>query len=408
MKSLHVIPSISLLRGGPTYAVLETVKALKSLGVDSQIVTTNDNGAGELIDVPLNQKIEYKGLPVRFFNPFYLPTKKVTFNSDKAFLFSPGLTKWLWQHIHKYDILETRYLFSYPSDCARIIAQLQDIPYIVHPTGQLTPWALSQSQRKKQLYNFLLERRNLNKASAIQCSSQGEAQDVRNFGVKTPIYTVPVGVNQASKCLEAKQNLRAIHKIEAGTPIVIFLSRLHPKKRPNLLIETLGQLFQQKYNFYLILAGSGEPDYVSHLKNLVTSFGLDNRTSFTGFVTGNEKDLLLQGADIFVLPSFSENFGIAVVEAMAVGLPVIVTPDIQIASEISAAKAGLVVEGEVDKLFDALAQLLNSPSLRSTLGNNGKDLAKARYAWQAIAKDIVTIYESIIQRKSLPPKLLFS
>lgn len=407
MRSLHVIPSISPVRGGPTYAVMETVRALRSLGVDSQIVTTNDNGAGELLDVPLNQSIDYKGLPVRFFKPVYLQTKKLIFNNDKAFLFSLGLTKWLWQHIHKYDILETRYLFSYPSDCARIIAQLQGIPYIVHPTGQLTAWALAQSRRKKQLYNFLLERQNLNRASAIQCSSQKEAEDVRNFGVKTPIYTVPVGVNQSSNYIKAKQQLRDRYQIKAGTPTVLFLSRLHPKKRPDLLIETLGQLIKQQYKFYLILAGSGEPDYVSYLENLVTSLGLDNCTSFTGFITGTGKDLLLQGSDIFVLPSFSENFGIAVAEAMAAGLPVIVTPGVQIASEISAANAGLVVEGEVETLFGAIAQLLTSPSLRNTLGNNGKDLVRDRYTWQAIAKDIFTIYQSVVKQESLPQKLIF-
>jgi glycosyltransferase involved in cell wall biosynthesis len=122
----------------------------------------------------------------------------------------------------------------------------------------------------------------------------------------------------------------------------------------------------------------------------------------TGFVTGQKKDLLLQGSDLFVLPSFSENFGIAVAEAMAAGLPVIVTPDVQIAPDIAAEKAGLIVEGEVDALTDAIAQLLASPNLRHQLGENGKHLVSHRYCWSAIAQKLSSVYTAISDKQALP------
>jgi glycosyltransferase involved in cell wall biosynthesis len=126
-----------------------------------------------------------------------------------------------------------------------------------------------------------------------------------------------------------------------------------------------------------------------------------------GFVIGQDKDLLLQGSDLFVLPSFSENFGIAVAEAMAARLPVIVTPDVQIASDIAAAKAGLVVEGEIDALVRAIQELLTFPNRRQELGENGKRLVSRRYTWKAIASDFSCIYGSILNQQPLPKSLVF-
>ncbi|GAC1477764.1 MAG: hypothetical protein NVS2B14_19180 [Chamaesiphon sp.] len=271
--------------------------------------------------------------------------------------------------------------------------------------GQLTPWALAQSQLKKQIYTFLIERHNLNQAAAIHCTAAPEAEDVRKFGVQTPTITLPLGVNQPIILPEAKQKLHSIYGISSETPVVLFLSRLHYKKRPDLLLHTLSELAAQGYDFYLILAGSGEPEYVTYLTNLVSSLGLASRTCMPNFVTGQDKDILLQGSDVFVLPSFSENFGVAVAEAMAVGLPVVVTPGVQIAPEIAAAQAGLVVEGEVDALKSAIAQLLTSPSLRHQLGENGQQLVKQRYSWSAIASHLLTAYQSIIDNRSHPNHL---
>ncbi len=398
MKVLHVIPSISPALGGPTQVVLNLVKALRECGVDAEIATTNDNGSG-LLDVPLNQRIEYEQVPIWFLPRFSPPLKE--------FIFSTELTRWLWQHIRDYDILDNHYLFSYASTCAGAIARWQGVPYTVRTMGQLAPWALAQSRLKKQAYTFLVERHNLNRAAAIHCTCVGEVEDVRNFGIHAPTLTLPLGVNQPQDGSEAKQKLHDLYQIPPERPIILFLSRLHPKKRPDLLLYALSQLAQEYRDFHLILAGSGEQDYLSYLSELVVSLGLASRTSTSGFVTGRDKNLLLQGSDIFVLPSFSENFGIAVAEAMAAGLPVVVTPEVQISPEIMAADAGLVVAGDVAPLADAIAQLLASPEFRQQLGENGKRLASHRYCWSAIASHLSGIYRSISDRQPLPQSLAF-
>ncbi len=397
MKVLHVIPSVSPSLGGPTEVVLNLVKALRESGVDTEIATTNDNGSEQLVlDVPLNQRVEFQQVPV-YFLPRYS-------HRMKEFIFSEALTRWLWQHIKDYDLLDIHYLFSYGSSCAGTIARWQGIPYTVRTMGQLEPWALAQSRLKKQIYTLLIERHNLNRAAAIHCTSASEAADVRNFGIKTPTITLPLGVNQPIYLPEAKKKLHYVYGIPTEIPAVLFLSRLHYKKRPDLLVRSLKQLAAQNYNFHLILAGTGEPDYIDYLKNLITSLGLTSQTSFAGFVTGEDKQLLLQGSDIFVLPSFSENFGIAVAEAMAAGLPVVITPGVQIAPEISEAKAGLIVEGEEDTIANAVAQLLKSPQLRQQLGENGQRLANNRYSWSAIAQNLSNVYQSILEQKSIHNK----
>jgi glycosyltransferase involved in cell wall biosynthesis len=395
MKLLHVIPSLAKEKGGPTQILLEVVKALQDKGCNAEIVTTNDNGS-DVLDVPLYQRVQYEHVPVWFLPRIFLPMKE--------FIFSTALTSWLGQHLNEYDLIHTHYLFSYAPTCAAALARLQKIPYIATPYGMLTPWALNHKRLKKQLYSPI-ERHNLNHAVAIHCATDEESRDVRNFNVRAPTFVVPYGVHLPAYQFQAKQRVRQLYNIEPQTPIVLFLSRLHPKKRPDLLLQALSKLATLNYDFHLILAGSGEPDYLTYLINLVSSLGLAEQTTVPGFVTGVDKDVLLQGSDLFVLPSFSENFGIAVAEAMAAGVPVIVTPGVQIAPDIARANAGLVVEGELDILVRAIQELLDSQNRRLELGENGKRLVSRRYCWSAIAQNLTAVYTAIGQGKRLPVTL---
>jgi glycosyltransferase involved in cell wall biosynthesis len=386
MKVLHIIPSISPKLGGPTQVVLNLVRALRKEGIDVEIATTNDDD-GLLLNLPLLECVEYQGLPVWFF-----PRAA----RIKAFLPSLAFTQWLWQNIENYDILDNHYLFSYLPSCAAVFAQWQQVPYTVRIMGQLTPWALAQSKLKKQVYSYLIEKRNLNQAAAIHCTSVGEMEDAIAFGVKPPKVVLPLGVNPPRLIGDAKSQLQYRYNVSEEVPIILFLSRLHYKKRPELLIQTLGELKEQKQNFHLLIAGSGQDTYVQSLHKMVASLNITNQTSFVGFVSGYEKDLLLQGSDLFVLPTYSENFGIALAEAMVSGLPIITTPGVQIAPEIDEAEAGIIVEGEIASLKSAIADLLKNPQLREQMGKNGRLFALQRYSWQTVAKQLVSTYQAIV------------
>jgi glycosyltransferase involved in cell wall biosynthesis len=384
MKVLHVIPSLSPALGGPTQVALKIVRAIRHQGIDAEIVTTNHDHKSHL-DLTLNQLIEYEGVPVWFLPVDY---------ALKEYLFTSALATWLWQRISDYDLLDNHYLFSYVPTCAAAIARHQKIPYTVRTQGQLTPWALRQSSVKKQLYTALIERRNLKHAAAIHCTTQQEEEDLRNFGIKTPAITLPLGVQPATLIANAKSELRQLYQIPGDRLIVLFLSRLHPKKRPDLLIEAFQQVASQNSSSHLLIAGSGEADYLAYLQQLTTQKQLRDHITFTGLITGHQKNILLQGADIFALPSYSENFGIAVAEAMAAGLPVIVTPGVQIAPEIFAAQGGIIVNDRAE-LIVALTQLLESPKMRSHLSQNAMKLAQDRYNWDSIASQLIAAYGAI-------------
>ncbi|NJN10495.1 MAG: glycosyltransferase [Richelia sp. RM2_1_2] len=392
MKVLHVIPSLSPFLGGPTTVVINLVKALLNNGVEAEIVTTNHNGCQPL-DVPLYKKIEYEQVPV-WFLPYFSPPMK-------EFIFSPALTKWLWQNIKDYDILDNHYLFSYAPSCAAAIARWHNIPYTIRTQGQLTPWALTQSKRKKQIYSMLVERHNLNHAAAIHCTSDAEAQNVRKYGIKTPIIKLPLGVEQVDINPQAVGQLHSVYSIYPQTPIILFLSRLCHNKYPDMLIKALSLINADSLDFHLLMAGTGEPDYVNYLKQLVISLNLTNRVTFTGFVQNEQKNLLLQSADLFVLPSVSENFSIATAEAMAAGIPVVVTPGVQLASEIITANAGYIVEQNVNALHIAISDLLTSPKLRQQLGENGSIWASNRYCPNQIASNLARAYSAIINKTEI-------
>ena len=387
MKVLHVIPSLNPQWGGPTDALINFIYYLQQAKIQAEVITTQEMGETSL-NLPLEQWVEYQKIPVCFF--------PCTFRF-KAFSPSIRLYTWLKHNLANYDLVHTHYLFSYAPTVAATLARQSHTPYIVSTIGQLAPWALAQSRLRKQVYSWFIERKNLQNAAAIHCTTPGEAKDVTNFGIHTPKLILPLGVNPMESISNATQTLKQHYNIPQDRLVILFLSRLHYKKRPDLLIEAIGQLTPNVPPTHLLLAGSGDPEYCRYLQNCIDIAGLKSKVTFTGFVSGYQKSLLLQGADLFVLPSFSENFGIAVAEALISGLAVIITEGIQLSPDVKAAQAGLVIPSELDSLRSALEQVLSSPDLRQTLGHNAQKLAKNKYYWPSITKSLIQAYQEILR-----------
>ena len=393
MRILHVTPSLSSGLGGPTAVVLNLVHALRDQGIDAEIVSTNDDGK-RVLDVPLNRRMIYEQVPVWFLPRFPLPMKE--------FIFSSALTRWLWQRLSEYDLIDNHYLFSYAPTCAGLLARRQHIPYTMRTQGQLAPRALAQSRQKKELYANFIERKNLNGATAIHCTTMREAEDVSQYGVTVPKVVLPLGIATVARQPCAGERLRRQFSIPDDTLIVLFLSRLYYTKQPDLLLKALSCLTNSDYQIHLLIAGSGSADYTTYLQQLVRTLGLHETVTFVGFVEGDRKQLLLQGSDLFVLPSLSENFSLATAEAMAAGLPVVVTPEVQIAPDIHTAGAGIVAEGTVEALADAMAKLLTNSELRHHMGLGGQQWAQQHYHWPTIAGQLSQVYAAILNREPLP------
>lgn len=389
MKILQIIPSISLVYGGPSQMVRGLSTALAKQGIDVTILTTNANGdSGQApLDVPLDQPVNENGYQVRYFpcSPF------------RRYKFSLDLLNWLKTHASEYDLAHIHALFSPVSSTAATVARSQKLPYILRPLGTLDPADLNKKKQLKKLYAALLERPNIAGASAIHFTSHEEARISERFGVKTNDLIIPLGVTLP----ELKKTPEAIlsHlKIQPNVPIILFLSRIEPKKGLDILIPALEKVLATGLNFQFILAGSNpqDPEYETKIKQQIQTSSLAEKTIISGFVTGEIKTALLTKADLFVLPSYYENFGIAVAEAMAVGTPVIISKGIYIWEDVEAAEAGWVGNGTIDEISSLIETALTNPQECQRRGLNAQNYALTYYSWDAIAQQMIQAYQGLI------------
>lgn len=393
MKILHIIPSVGLIRGGPSQNILELVKALRKHEIEVEIATTNDNGTG-LLDVPLCQRSEYQQVPVWFF-PRFSPQ----IHALREFAYSSQLTSWLWQHAPQYDLLHVNALFSYTSTVVMAIARLQRLKYIVEPHGLLGQWSMQQSTVKKQIYLSLIERANLNQSLALRFSSLQEKQEASQLKLTAPSFILPHGLTIPKTIPNARKQLRELLQVPEDRPVILFMSRLHPKKGLDYLIPALGKLAQQQFSF--VLAGSSTPEYEAKIDELLVAAGIGDRTYLSGFVSDTTKDILLQGADLFALTSYSENFGISVLEAMAVGVPVLITPGVALAPMVAQSQAGYVAELNVSAIASCLQSWLNEPQQAKKMGDRARQLVTEKYALDRVALNLKYAYTAIINQEPI-------
>jgi glycosyltransferase involved in cell wall biosynthesis len=188
------------------------------------------------------------------------------------------------------------------------------------------------------------------------------------------------------------------NSVAKSDPYVLVLSRLHPKKGLDVLIDALLSLVQKLEfaEWRLVIAGEGPSEYVSMLK---AKAGADERITFTGWLDGEEKNAVLSGASLLVLPSHQENFGLCVMEALAQSVPVLVSPNVNLAPEIAAANAGWIASIEKTALEEKLAEALSNREELTKRGRAGLKLAE-KYSWENCAHELVDLYRTVIQRSN--------
>jgi len=390
VKILHIIPSISFLRGGPSQAVLKMVKALQECGVNVEILTTNDDG-DSLLDVPLCERVIYGDVPVWFFprfSPNYYPLRE--------FAFSWEFTQWLWRNIQYYELLHVHAIFSYPSTIAMAISRHQNVPYINRPLGQLCEWSLQQSKLKKNIYLKLIEKTNIVGAKTLHLTAKQEQQELNLLNWNLSSFVLPHGLNMPIKLANARETLHQMLSIPLKTPIILFLSRLHTKKGLDYLIPALSKLHQ---DFVFVLAGSGDPEYEAELDRLLQKNNLGGRTYKLGFVEGEKKDICLQGADLYALTSHSENFGLSVLEALASGTPALVTTGVALSDLVKKQNFGWVVDLEIEAIANSIQEFLDAPDMARQKGDRARQFILENYTWDKIVLKMISIYKEIIDQQ---------
>ncbi len=389
MKVLHVIQSISPYYGGPSQAVLELCTALQELGVETSIATTNANGDSE-IDAKLGLEVSREGVKVYRFPRQFLRKPIMSF----------PLFRWLRSNIKQYDMLHIHGVFSIPASAAALQARLSRIPYAVRPCGTLSGPSLRRKSPLKRIHLALLGRRNLNGAAVLHVTSEGEHQEVQRLKLATPVAVLPLGIQLLTNDKDPEgRSSRQQPGWTSDKKVILFLSRIDPIKGLDLLIAAIAKLLSRRRDFVLVIAGTGPKRDVAMLNRLIAKYEVVDHVVLTGFVHGDHKERLLRDSDIFVLPSYGESFGVAVLEAMASKLPVVITDRVNLHPEVEEAGAGVVTPCEADALAEALDTLLNDDLLRRQMGENGANLVSRLYRWDTVALQVKGLYDTVISGK---------
>lgn len=406
MKILHVIPSLAECRGGASKAAIDMVAALRSIGVDVELACTNDDGAG-VLDVPLDTLTEFQGVPVRFFARYSPQGQGRLQHAIREYAYSASFRRWLRANLREYSLIHVHALFSFTSTYAMRLARRRGIPYFAHPIGSLDHWSLQQSAARKQIYLNLFEKKNLQSAARVHFTAKSERdQALQAVALRRPLI-VPLGLDLPTLIPTARQSFAASLGISESSKIILFLGRLHPKKGIDLLLRALKQ--QGDTAFHLAIAGDGDATYLAELKSLIQRLGLTEKVTFTGYLGGQDKCVALQGADLFALTSHAENFGIAVLEALAHGTPVLLCRGVALAHQVQEYGLGWVAEPTVESVSTALhnwtndrggeANNLDDDAVISTISvsaSDCRDYVKAHHNWQSLAQQLLSAYQQTI------------
>jgi glycosyltransferase involved in cell wall biosynthesis len=194
---------------------------------------------------------------------------------------------------------------------------------------------------------------------------------------------------------DASVRVRKLLGISDNAPLILFLSRIHPKKGLDYLIRALAKISSQ-FPFHLIIAGDGTEEDKQIIYELIDDFQLKDKTHFLGFVQGETKDLLLQGSSLFALTSHSENFGIAVIEAMAAGLPLLLTRGVALASIVEENDLGYIADLDEDSITECLKTFFDNRSDKGGMGHKNKKYVEKNFSWDIISKQVIALYESTL------------
>ncbi|HLL87741.1 MAG TPA: glycosyltransferase, partial [Tepidisphaeraceae bacterium] len=285
---------------------------------------------------------------------------------------------------------------------AAMTARRSGVPYVFRPCGMLDPWSLSQNRWVKRLFLAVRLRRDLNAAAAVHYTAEAERDLAAPVELNPPTIVEPNGVDlDAFHRLPPRGAFRQQYGIPQDHAIVLFLSRIHPKKGLDLLIPAFAKVVAAAgpSKRVLVLAGPDHDAYRSTVEAIIDQHGLTERAVWTGMLRGADKVQAYVDADLFVLPSYQENFGIVVAEAMAAGLPVVISDKVNLDRDVVAARAGSVVPTQVEPLAVELVRWLADPELRRTAGLAGRQYAFERFDWQAIARRWTDHYARLIANR---------
>jgi glycosyltransferase involved in cell wall biosynthesis len=305
--------------------------------------------------------------------------------------------------VNRFDVVHIHALFSFSSVAAALAATWKGVPYVLRPLGTLNAYGIQQRRPLLKRLSFrFVESWVLSEAAVVHFTSQAEWDEAKSLGVEFSGVVIPLGLEDNSLAMAD-----ATTQSHRTSEMVLFLSRLDPKKNIEGLLRAFALLRSRYPNAILQIAGNGSPEYVASLKQVERECEIEDRVQWVGHVAGEQKLRLLREASVFVLPSFSENFGIAVAEALFAGLPCVVGEGVAISKVVQEASAGMCIAPDAESISKALGVLLGNEEMRVRMGVNARHLAQKEFSAEMMAKRLCTLYEQLIlnrRGRSLEPE----
>ncbi len=370
--------------GGPVHSLHLLLKELKKHGLNIQVYTTTlfqkDNMYMERI---------VDGVPVKYF-----PISPLS----GSYGYSPGLRIHLKNTVQLFNLVIISSTWEYSTYTAMSVCTGHNVPFIFIPRGMLQRRTFRSKLWKKYPYYKLFIENSVNKASYLIFTTELEKIRTKEvINLKAPSIVIPNGIDTKLIGKRISKDLFYKNFPELkGDTIITFLGRFVWKKGLDILINAFSSIAKEFPNVHLVLAGDGEEGYKRKMQRWIKRGSIEDRVSFTGFLTGSMKFSLLKASDIFVLPSYSENFGMALVEAMAAGVPVLTTNKVGIYKEVERERAGIVVTPKPESIYYGLKKLLSEPDLRKAFSQRGRSLVLKYFDIKIVATRYIKLFEEIL------------
>jgi len=390
VKVLHVVSYLSRSSGGIASVVVGLANAQKSLGHEVAICTTDrDYPPASCLSVEVLSRDLMKGVVLETFSV-----------EHPAILFSHSMRLWLRANMDEYDLVHVHGLYRFPVTYAATLARKRSVPYVVTPHGSLDPYVYRQSSKSvflKRLYEKFFDWPNLNDKGAIHYTSADEQQLSSFFDFSAPSFVVPNGLAWSEyEHLPARGGLRKRFAAD-DSPIVLFLGRINFKKGLDILIPAMVDVLEMIPSARLWLVGpEADDDYGQKVRGWVRDYGIQGNVDWIGSLYGRDVVQAYVDSDVFVLPSYTENFGMTVAEAMASGVPVVISNKVNIHAEVEASGSGIVTNCDSTEVGQALMALLQDPGRRAVMGRSGRSYVHKHWTWDSVSRSMISNYQKVI------------
>lgn len=393
MRVLQVVPSVASRTGGPATSVVESSLALRRCGVETAVFATD---MAEPASAACHRRVSASDLPpgaegldIRIF-PACRPYRLA---------FSPSLYRALEGEVSEYDVVHIHSLYLFPQFAAHRLATCHGVPYVVSPRGSLDPYLRRRGRLRKAAADLIWQRNLLGGAAFLHLTSEEEARLVDDVAPLVSRIVIPNGIRWSDyQDLPAPDQFRKRYLAGEDGPILMNLGRMSHKKGLDILVRAFSLVVAEVPQCWLVVVGPDDEGLTPHLRALAEREGVASRVVFTGILRGEDKLAALAAADIWALPSHTENFGNAVMEALAAGLAAVVSPAVNIAPDIDAAAAGVVCEQTPQAFASEIIGLLRNEDRRSGLGCKAREFAK-RYDWAAVGPRLAEMYAQAAQKR---------